>query len=148
MVTCLEPGKLADIVLWQPAFFGVEPRAIVKSGFVPWGAVGDGDGSTGAGQPLIYRPMWGSLGLALTDRAANFVFRAAYDGGFANRFPVQRRALPIRDTRDTFKAAMRHNDSVPAVAVDPESFEVSIAGETVDIAPAETLPLTTRYFVA
>jgi urease subunit alpha len=147
-VGSLEPGKLADIVLWQPAFFGVKPAAIIKGGFVAWGPVGDGDGSTAAAQPLIYRPMWGALGQTPADLAVNFISRAAYDGGFARRFLVQRRALPIRDTRATFKASMRHNDSVPAVAVDPETFEVSIGGETVSLAPAESLPLTTRYFVA
>lgn len=147
-VGSLEPGKLADIVLWEPAFFGVKPAAIIKGGFVAWGPAGDGDGSTFGSQPLLYRPGFGSLGRAPGELAVNFVSRAAYDGGFERTMQLQRRAVPMRDTRGTFKAAMRYNAATPDVRVDPRTLEVTIDGRPVDIPPAKSLPLTTRYFVA
>jgi urease subunit alpha len=147
-VGSLEPGKLADIVLWEPAFFGAKPAAVIKGGWVAWAPVGDGDGSTHLTEPLIYRPMFGSLGLAPADLAVNFVSRPAYDAGFARKMASGRRAVPLRDTRRTFKAAMHYNAASPAVRVDPRTHEVAIDGQVVDIAPAEALPLSTRYFVA
>src|SRR5690606_23564360 len=95
-VGSLEPGKLADIVLWHPAFFGVKPTAIIKGGFVAAAQVGDGDGSTRASQPLVYRPMWGGLGLAPARLSVNFVSQSAALG-IPNGAHLQRRPVPIRD---------------------------------------------------
>ena len=146
-VGSLEPGKLADLVLWQPAFFGVKPQAIVKGGFVVAAQVGDGDGSTRASQPLVYRPMFGGLGLAPARLAVNFVSRQAASGipGGAH---LQRRSVPIHDTRATFKEHMLHNAAAPDVRVDPRTHEVYVDGARVQLPPAETLPLAQRYFLA
>ncbi len=147
-VGSLEPGKLADIVLWHPAFFGAKPQAVIKGGFVAWAAVGDGVGSTRTSQPLIYRPMFGGLGTTPADISVNFVSRQALEGGFIARHRLQRRAVAVESTRETYKAAMRYNSATPEVRVDPRSLEVAIDGQVVDSPPAESLPLTQRYFVA
>ena len=147
-VGSLEPGKLADIILWHPAFFGAKPQAVIKGGFVAWAPVGDGVGSTRTSQPLIYRPMFGGIGLTPASISLNFVSQAALDGGFATRHQLRRQALAVENTRQTFKSAMRFNSSSPDVRVDTKSLEVSIDGEVVDSPPAESLPLTQRYFVA
>ena len=145
-VGSLEPGKLADIVLWHPAFFGVKPTAIIKGGFVAAAQVGDGDGSTRASQPLVYRPMWGGLGLAPARLSVNFVSQSAALG-IPNGAHLQRRPVPIRDVRSTFKDALVHNTASPEVKVDPESLDVTIDGEQVAYQPAEKLPLAHRYFL-
>ena len=147
-VGSLEPGKLADIVLWQPAFFGVKPQAVIKGGFVAWAPVGDGNGSTRGSEPLIYRPMFGGLGRAPAELAVNFVSRPAFESGSVRRLGLRRRPLAIDDTRQTFKAAMRFNTASPQVRVDPHTLTVAIDGRTVDTPPAESLPLTQRYFIA
>jgi urease subunit alpha len=146
-VGSLEPGKLADLVIWQPAFFGVKPSAIVKGGFVAAAQVSDGDGSTRASQPLIYRPMWGGMGAAPAELALNFVSRHAATGipGVAH---LRRRAVATRDVRCTFKSDMLRNRASPDVRVDPRTNEVQIDGEPVVNRPAEALPLTRRYFLA
>jgi urease subunit alpha len=147
-VGSLEPGRLADIVLWQPAFFGAKPQLVIKGGFVAWAAVGDGVGSTRTSQPLIYGPMFGGLGRAPASLSLNFVSRQALEAGFSRKYHLSRTAVAVEDTRHTFKAAMHYNTANPVVRVDPRTLEVEIDGETVDVAPAESLPLTQRYFVA
>ncbi|MCX2726330.1 urease subunit alpha [Thermomicrobium sp. 4228-Ro] len=147
-VGSLEPGKLADIVLWHPAFFGAKPTAVIKGGFVAWAPVGDGMGSTRWSQPLIYRPMFGGLGRAPAALSLAFVAPVAAAAQRFERFGLQRRAVPVRDTRRTFKAAMRYNTASPRVVVDPKTLEVSVEGAVIDIPPAEELPLTFRSFIA
>ncbi len=147
-VGSLEPGKLADIVLWHPALFGAKPQMVIKGGFVAWSVVGDGMGSTRVSQPLVYRPMFGGLGAAPASLAVNFVSRPAFELGFAERNRLRRRAVPVEDTRQTFKTAMRFNTASPEVRVDPRTLEVSIEGQRVEVPPAESLPLTLRYFIA
>lgn len=146
-VGSLEPGKLADMVLWQPELFGVKPRAVIKGGFVVAAPVGDGDGSTRGSQPLIYRPMWGGMGLAPSRLAINFVSQQTASG-IPNGQHLQRRAVAIGNTRRRAKADMRYNTSSPKVEVDPETLEVAIDGKIVVYPPAERLPLAQRYFLA
>jgi urease subunit alpha len=146
-VGSLEPGKLADLVLWQPGFFGAKPQAIVKGGFVVAAQVGDGDGSTRYSQPLVYRPMFGGLGLAPARLAVNFLSRQAANG-IPGGSHLQRRSVAIRDTRSTFKTQMLRNQASPDVRVDPRSHEVYVDGALVQLPPAEALPLTMRYFLA
>jgi urease subunit alpha len=146
-VGSLEPGKLADIVLWHPAFFGAKPQAIIKGGFVAAAPVGDGDGSTRSSQPLVYRPMWGGLGLAPSALALNFVSPAAAHG-IPTGGHLRRRPVATRNVRATFKADMRHNSSSPDVRVDPRTHEVFIDGVPATHEPARTLPLAQRYFLA
>jgi urease subunit alpha len=145
-VGSLEPGKLADIVLWNPAFFGAKPTAIVKGGFVVAAQVGDGDGSTRVSQPLVYGPMWGGLGLAPARLAVNFLSRQAVNG-IPDSPHLQRRSVAVRDVRSTYKTAMLHNGASPDVRVDPQTHEVFIDGQPVTNPPAERLPLTQRYFI-
>jgi urease subunit alpha len=147
-VGSLEPGKLADVVLWRPEFFGVKPQLVVKGGFVAWGPVGSGNDSTRLGQPQIYRPMFGALGVAPASLGVAFVSRAALDGGLARRAAVRRRLVPVRNARRLTKARLVRNAASPAVRVDPATLAVTIDGRPVDLAPAERLPLTQRYLLA
>lgn len=146
-VGSLEPGKLADIIIWQPAFFGVKPLSIVKGGFVVAAQVGDGDGSTRASQPLIYAPMWGGYGLAPAQLAVNFVSESA-SSGIPRGGHLRRRPVNVRNTRQTFKSAMLHNAANPNVRVDPATHEVFVDDTRVEIPPADELPLAQRYFLA
>ncbi len=146
-VGSLEPGKLADLIIWQPAFFGAKPLSIVKGGFVVAAQVGDGDGSTRASQPLIYAPMWGSYGLAPAQLAVNFVSESAA-GGIPRGGHLRRRPVSVRNTRQTFRSAMLHNVATPNVRVDPATHEVFVDDTRVEIPPAEHLPLAQRYFLA
>jgi urease subunit alpha len=146
-VGSLEPGKLADIVLWRPEFFGVKPQFVVKSGFVAWGPVGPGNDSTRLGQPQIYRPMFGSYGAAPASLGVAFVSQASIDNGLAKRVQLRRKLSPVQNARPLTKASFRYNQASPRVHVDPSSLEVEIDGKLVDLPPAETLPLTQRYFL-
>jgi urease subunit alpha len=146
-VGSIAPGKLADIVLWRPAFFGAKPQVIVKGGFVTAGQISDGDGSTRVSQPLVMGPMWGGLGIGPAKLAVNFVSARASEGiPFASH--LQRRCVETRSTRQTFKSDMIHNTLSPVVQVDRTTHEVTIDGEPVVNPPADELPLTQRYFLA
>ena len=147
-VGSLEPGKLADVVLWRPEFFGVKPQLVLKNGFVVWGPVGSGNDSTRLGQPQIYRPMFGSFGQAPASLGVAFVSQASIDNGLAGRVSLRRRLAPVKNARPLSKAHFHHNHASPAVRVDPETLDVTIDGRPVDLPPAETLPLTQRYFLA
>jgi urease subunit alpha len=146
-VGSLEPGKLADIVLWRPEFFGVKPQFVVKGGFVAWGPVGSGNDSTRLGQPQIYRPMFGSYGAAPASLGVAFVSQASIDNGLAKRVQLRRRLSPVRNARPLTKQRFRYNQASPKVHVDPSTLNVEIDGQPVDLPPAETLPLTQRYFI-
>ncbi len=148
-VGSLEVGKLADIVLWHPAFFGAKPQLIVKGGFVALGQIGDGDGSTRVSQPQVFGPMWGGLGAAPARLSVNFISEAAFaSGGMPGGGHLVRRSVPIRNVRQTFKADMQRNTASPSVAVDPRTHAVTVDGAVVEHPPAEELPLSQRYFSA
>jgi urease subunit alpha len=146
-VGSLEPGKLADVVLWRPEFFGVKPQIVVKGGFVAWGPVGSGNDSTRLGQPQIYRPMFGAYGAAPASLGVAFVSRASIENGLAKRVQLRRRLSPVQHARPLTKASFRFNQASPKVRVDPSTLDVEIDGRPVDLPPAETLPLTQRYFI-
>jgi urease subunit alpha len=143
----LRAGLLADIVLWRPEFFGVKPQLVLKNGFVVWGPVGGGNDSTRLGQPQIYRPMFGSYGLAPASLGVAFVGQAAIDSGLAERLKIRRRLAPVRNSRHLTKADLVLNTASPRVRVAPDTLEVEIDGSRVDLPPAEVLPLTNRYFL-
>jgi urease subunit alpha len=145
-VGSLEPGKLADLVIWQPAFFGAKPQLVIKGGFVAAAQVGDGNGSTRSSQPLVYRPMWGGMGLAPAQLAVNFVSRQAATG-IPNSPHLRRQSVPVRNVRATYKRDMLRNTTSPGVQVDPRTHEVYIDGEPVVNPPADHLPLAQRYFL-
>ncbi|HUG14615.1 MAG TPA: urease subunit alpha [Thermomicrobiales bacterium] len=146
-VGSLAPGKLADIILWRPAFFGAKPQVIVKGGFVVAGQISDGDGSTRVSQPLVYGPMWGGLGSAPARLAVNFVASHAA-AGIPGGTHLQRRCVVVRNTRLTFKADMVRNTASPVVRVDRDTHQVTVEGEPVINPPADMLPLAQRYFLA
>ena len=143
----LEKGKMADLVLWRPAFFGIKPELIIKGGFIVWGAMGDSAASLMTCEPLAMRPQWGAFGNAKQGLSANFVNPMAVESGLAARLNLEKPLLASRGTRRLNKHHMLHNDACPNITVDPESFEVSIDGEVITCEPAKTLPLTQRYML-
>jgi urease subunit alpha len=140
-VGSVEPGKLADLVLWQPAFFGVRPHVVLKGGFAAWGAMGDANASIPTPQPVLPRPMWGAYGGSAP--ALTFVAPAALDAGL----PVDRELVPVADVSRRGKADMVNNDALPDIQVDPDTFTVRIDGQVVEPAPVAELPMTQRYFL-
>jgi urease subunit alpha len=145
-VGSLEPGKIADIVLWKPEFFGVKPELVIKGGYVAWGALGDGNASIPQSEPLVYAPHWGGSGLAAASLSANFVSAAAADT-ISRRLRTRRRALAVHGTRQVSKRHMLYNDRNPRIHIDPRSAEVVIDGQPLPPLPAEDLPLNRRYFL-
>ncbi|TVL87851.1 urease subunit alpha [Streptomyces sp. SAJ15] len=143
----VEPGKLADLVLWEPAFFGVKPRLVIKGGQIAYAQMGDANASIPTPQPVLPRPMFGAVGRAPASNSVNFVTQGALDDGLVERLGLGKRFAAIRSTRGVTKADMRENDALPHVAVDPDSFTVTIDGDPVESAPAAELPLAQRYFL-
>lgn len=143
----LEDGKMADIVLWRPAFFGIKPELIIKGGFIAWGVMGDSAASLMTCEPLALRPQWGAFGEAKKALSANFVNPLAIDKDLAGQLGLTKALLPARGTRTLRKKDMLHNDACPEVRVDPQTFDVFVDGEVVSCDPAEELPLTQRYML-
>jgi urease subunit alpha len=143
----VEVGKLADLVLWHPAFFGVRPHAVLKGGFVAWAAMGDANASIPTPQPVLPRPMWGAYGQVPSATSVSFVAPVALDGGLAERLGLARRMVPVLDVSDRRKADMVNNDALPDIRVDPDTFTVTIDGAAVEAAPATELPMAQRYFL-
>jgi urease subunit alpha len=146
-VGSIEVGKLADLVLWRPAFFGVKPSVIVKGGFIAAAAMGDPNASIPTPQPVHYRPMFGALGKALTSTAVTFVSAAALDDGVPARLGLARRAVAVKNTRAIGKASMIHNAATPRIEVDAQTYEVRADGQHLTCDPATELPLAQRYFL-
>ena len=146
-VGSIEPGKLADLVLWHPAFFGVRPHAVLKGGFVAWAAMGDANASIPTPQPVLPRPMWGAYGKVPAQTSLTFVSPAALEAGLADRLGLARALVPVADVSGRGKADLVNNDAMPDIAVDPDTFTVHINGEPVEAAPAAQLPMAQRYFL-
>jgi urease subunit alpha len=140
-------GKLADLVLWRPAFFGAKPAAIIKGGLIVAAPMGDPNASIPTPQPVHYRPMFGALGRALHSTSLLFVSHAALESGVPARLRLQKRAIAVRDTRTVRKHDMVFNDALPAIEVDPQTYEVRADGDLLTCEPAQTLPLAQRYFL-
>jgi urease subunit alpha len=143
----VEVGKLADLVLWEPAFFAVRPHLVLKGGFVAWAAMGDANASIPTPQPVLPRPMFGAAPAAAAATSVHFVAPAALEAGLAERLDVRRRLLPVADVRKLTKADMPRNDALPSIEVQPDTFTVRIDGDEVEPAPATTLPMAQRYFL-
>jgi urease subunit alpha len=142
-VGSVEPGKLADLVLWEPKFFGVRPSVVIKGGALVWGALGDPNASIPSPQPVLMRP---ALADAVgADVSLGFVAPEAIDDGLAGRLGVRRELVGVADTRGIGKAQMRNNDVLPRIEVNPETFEIDVDGERIVPAPAEWLPLAQLY---
>ncbi|WP_435610747.1 urease subunit alpha [Streptomyces sp. C10-9-1] len=146
-VGSVEPGKLADLVLWEPAFFGVKPLLVLKGGQIAYAQMGDANASIPTPQPVLPRPMFGALGRAATRGSFNFVTRAAIEDDLPGRLGLAKEFTPIRSTRRVTKADMRENDALPRVEVDADTFTVTVDGEPVEPDPAAELPMAQRYFL-
>jgi urease subunit alpha len=143
----VEPGKLADLVLWDPAFFGVRPHLVIKGGVIAWAAMGDANASIPTPQPVLPRPMFGASGSLAARTSVAFVAPAAMEDGLAERLELGRRLVPVQNVRGRGKADMPNNDYLPHILVEPDSFAVTIDGEMVEPAPAVSLPMAQRYFL-
>src|SRR5229473_3920004 len=143
----VEKSKLADLVLWSPAFFGVKPDIIIKGGSIVAALMGDPNASIPTPQPVHYRPMFGAYGKALTASSLVFVSKAALRGGLRNKLGVEKQFVAVEHTRDISKKNMMHNNATPKITVDPETYEVTANGELLTCAPAEVLPMAQRYFL-
>src|SRR5580698_2593878 len=141
----IEPGKLADLVLWKPAMFGVKPEMVVKGGFIAWSVMGDANASIPTPQPVIYRPMFGAFGGVTAATAVTFVSQASLADGIADKF--HKRAVAVKDCRAIGKRDMIHNAATPDIKVDPETYEVRADGELLTCEPAQFLPLAQKYFL-
>ena len=143
----MEKGKLADLVLWSPAFFGVKPDCIIKGSSIVAAQMGDPNASIPTPQPIHYRPMFGAFGKALTASSVVFVSKAAARGGLRNKLGVEKQFVAVEGTRKINKKSMIHNGATPDLRVDPETYEVTADGELLTCEPADVLPMAQRYFL-
>jgi len=146
-VGSVEVGKLADLVLWKPMFFGAKPDIVLKSGTIAAAAMGDPNASIPTPQPVHYRPMFGAFGKSLTASAVTFVSEAALANGTAANLGLEKPVLGVSGTRSVTKKDMVHNDLTPVIEVDSETYEVRADGELLTCEPAEELALAQRYFL-
>src|SRR5690242_19855284 len=143
----IEADKLADLVLWSPAFFGVKPDLVIKGGSIVCAPMGDPNASIPTPQPVHYRPMFAAFGRARTASSVVFASKAAVKAGLGKKLGIQKELYAVQHTRDISKKSMIHNGATPKIDVDPETYEVRADGELLTCAPAEVLPMTQRYFL-
>ncbi|MEB3065270.1 urease subunit alpha [[Mycobacterium] zoologicum] len=146
-VGSVEVGKLADLVLWEPAFFGVRPHAVLKGGAIAWAEMGDANASISTPQPVFPRPMFGAAPKTAAATSVHFVSPQAIEAGLAQKLAVQRRLVSVADVRSIGKAQMPLNDALPDIVVDPDTFTVRIDGDVWEERPAAELPMAQRYFL-
>ena len=143
----VEPGKLADLVLWEPSLFGIRPTVVLKGGMPAVAAVGDPNAAVPTPQPVLLRHGWNMRSPAAAATSLAFVSPAALEDGLADRLAVQRRLVPVLNVRGRMKADLPENSALPRIEVDPDSFEVRIDGEVIKEEPAANLPMAQRYFL-
>jgi urease subunit alpha len=144
----VEPGKLADLVVWSPAFFGVKPDLVLKGGMIAAAPMGDPNASIPTPQPVHYQPMFGSLGQASSHTSVLFVSRAFIEAGGNRALELRRKPVAVSNTRSGIgKHSMVHNGATPVIEVDPETYEVRADGQLLTCAPADVLPMAQRYFL-
>ncbi|MDW4099516.1 urease subunit alpha [Staphylococcus saprophyticus] len=146
-VGSIDEGKLADIILWEPAFFGVKPGVIVKGGLINAAINGDANGSIPTSEPLKYRKMYGQLGGNLQSTSMTFVSTTAYENDIGKLLGLKRKLRPVHNIRKLSKKDMKNNNATPDLDVDPQTYEVFVDGEKITSEPATELPLTQRYFL-
>jgi urease subunit alpha len=146
-VGSVEVGKLADLVLWKPAFFGAKPEMVIKGGFIAWAQMGDANASIPTPQPLLMRPMFAAFGRAAGPTSLAFVSRLAAEDGAPARYGLQKRTAVVGPCRTLTKRDMKLNDALPRIEVDPETYTVTADGERLHSEPANVLPLAQRYFL-
>jgi urease subunit alpha len=143
----VETGKLADLVLWKPAFFGVKPEMIVKGGMIAWSVMGDANASIPTPQPVIYRPMFGSYGGARYSTSLTFLSKAATEAGIPGKLGLKKTAVAVKKCRGLTKRDMINNDALPRMEVDPDTYEVRADGVLLTCEPAQVLAMAQRYFL-
>jgi urease subunit alpha len=146
-VGSLEPGKLADIVLWKPFLFGAKPEMIIKGGMIIASRMGDPNASIPTPQPVIYRHMFGAYGKARNKTCVTFVSKASLENGNIEKYGLEKMVLPVQNCRTISKKDMIHNDATPQIDVNPENYEVRVDGSLVTCEPATVVPLAQRYFL-
>ncbi|HEY2032631.1 MAG TPA: urease subunit alpha, partial [Rhizomicrobium sp.] len=139
-------GKIADLVLWEPAFFGVKPKLVLKGGFINWAVMGDPNASLPTPQPTYYRPMFGAYGGALPATCISFVSGAADAAGIKERLGLRRHVLPVKNVRKIRKRDMVRNSETPDIEVNPETFAVTVDGKHATVPPLKTVSLNQKYF--
>jgi len=144
-VGSIQPGKLADLVLWSPAFFGVKPEMIIKGGFIAWSVMGDANASIPTPQPVLYRPMFGAFGAATQATSVTFVSQASV--AHVTQLGLRKQMVPVANCRGIGKTSMVHNSALPRIEVDPETYEVRADGQLLTCEPASSLPMAQRYFL-
>ena len=143
----MEVGKLADLVIWKPMFFGVKPDMVLKCGTIAAAAMGDPNASIPTPQPVHYRPMFGGYGKAMQSSSVIFTSQAAVGLGLRERLGLSKRLLAVSGTRTVRKEHMIHNNAQPHIEVDPETYQVHADGVLLTCEPASELPLAQRYFL-
>ncbi len=146
IIGSIEPGKLADIVLWDPRFFGAKPTHVIKGGFINWFPMGDPNSSIPTSQPIYYRPQYGAFGKALPATCITFMCKAAIEKGVPERLGLERTVMPVYNTRTLTKKDMVRNGEAPNIEINPQTYEVFEAGRRATVQPAKELALAQRYF--
>ncbi|WP_036479176.1 urease subunit alpha [Myxosarcina sp. GI1] len=144
-VGSLESGKIADIVLWQPGYFGIKPELIIKGGFIAWSPMGESNASLMTCEPIIYRPQWSSFGIAPQATSCCFMTQAAIDKGLPDKLGLRKPALPVSGTRTLSKIDLTYNNICPDIEVDPDTFQVKVDGELAMCQPVDRVPLGRLY---
>ncbi|MEY2410667.1 MAG: urease subunit alpha [Verrucomicrobiota bacterium] len=147
LIGSIEKGKLADLVLWKPAFFGAKPEMVIKGGVIAWAQMGDANASIPTPQPVLMRPMFGAFGRAAANASIAFVSQLSKSQGVAAGYGLSKRIEAVRGCRTVTKKDLKWNDALPRIEVDPETYEVRADGELLSCAPAHVLPLAQRYFL-
>lgn len=142
----IEKGKMADLVLWEPAFFGTKPQMVIKGGLINWANMGDPNASLTTPQPKIMRPMYGDWGGALAKTRLSFVSRAGYNRGIKEKYGLKSELYPVHGVRQITKADMLRNTATPRIEIDPETFYVTVNGQLAYVPPAKSLPLAQLYW--
>ncbi|MCD6049779.1 MAG: ureC [Verrucomicrobia bacterium] len=145
VIGSVEVGKLADLVLWKPAFFGAKPEMVIKGGFIAWAQMGDPNASIPTPQPVFMRPMFGGFGSAPGSSSMAFVSKLCHEQGIAAGYGLSKRIEAVKGCRDISKKSMKWNDATPKITVDPETYHVVADGELLKCEPATSLPLAQRY---
>jgi urease subunit alpha len=146
-VGSVEVGKMADLVIWDPAFFGVKPEMVIKGGMIVHSLMGDANASIPTPQPVLYRPMFASFGKAKHVTSITFLSQAAIERGVHEQLGLKKQIKPVRKTRQLTKKDMVFNSETPQIEVDPQTYEVKVEGELITCDPVDVVPMAQRYFL-
>ena len=146
-VGSIEIGKLADLVIWKPAFFGVKPETVMKSGFIAWANMGDPNASIPTPQPMMYRPQFGAFGKTIASTSVTFVSQASLESGDLDQLDLKKRLVAVKGCRSVNKADLPFNNSMPKITVDPDTYTVTADGRELRCEPMSVLPMAQRYFL-